>query len=118
MKPLALADQDKQLYVKEVGEYLVRHHGQQNVYTPEQVKQASDKSRFGVDWACWAMTVFSSHDAFDDYHARIGETCDYAAMKSDMVSLMTDGASDAWFDIDLSWLEWPDIDLGSIFDFL
>jgi hypothetical protein len=38
-------------------------------------------------------------------------------MRAEMVSAMTDGASSSWFDIDTSWLEWPDIDLSSIFDF-
>jgi hypothetical protein len=37
-------------------------------------------------------------------------------MKAQMAHAITDGASDSWFDFDLSWLEWPDFDLPSIFD--
>ena len=118
MKPLALSDPDKQSYIKDVGENLIRAHGQKAHYAPAEVEEASKKSGHGVDWACWAMSVFCSHETFDAHHAAIGESCDYGAMKSEMASVMTDGASTDWFDIDLSWLEWPDIDIGAIFDFL
>jgi len=37
-------------------------------------------------------------------------------MKAEMVSAMTDGASTSWFDTDMSWLEWPDVDLSAIFE--
>jgi len=39
-------------------------------------------------------------------------------MKSEMAAAITDGASSSWFDFDfdLSWLEWPDFDVPSIFD--
>jgi len=39
-------------------------------------------------------------------------------MKPEITSALTDGASDSWFDMDLSWLEWLDIELPSIFNFL
>ncbi len=39
-------------------------------------------------------------------------------MKTEMTSALTDGASNSWSDLDLSWLEWPDIELPSIFDFI
>ena len=34
------------------------------------------------------------------------------------MSIMTDGASDSWFDFDIhfSWLEWPDFEFPNIFD--
>lgn len=69
-----------------------------------------------VDWHCWAMCVYSIAADFNAYHTSIGEICDYASMKSEMTSALTDGVSDSWFDADMSWLEWPDIDLSSIFD--
>jgi len=118
MTSCALAPTDKKAYGKAVGEILVRKHGKRKYYSPQQVKQASAQSRYNVDWDCWAMCLFTSPSDFNAYHAEIGETCDYAAMRAEMTAALTDGASDAWFDFDLSWLEWPDIDLGSIFDFI
>jgi len=118
MESCAFAPTDKKAYAKDVGEILVRKHGKKKFYSPEQVKKASAQSRYDIDWHCWAMCLFSSPLDFDAYHKSVGETCDYAAMKADMTSALTDGASDEWFDIDLSWLEWPDIELPSIFDFL
>jgi hypothetical protein len=109
---------DKKAYVKSVGEILVKEHGKKKFYTPKQVKKASSNSKYDIDLVCWAMCLYSSPSDFKTYHESIGETCDYAAMKSEMTAVLTDGASDDWFDIDLSWLEWPEIDLSSIFDFL
>jgi hypothetical protein len=106
---------DRTAYVREVAEILVRKHGKKKYYTPAQVKKASAQSRFDVDWHCWAMCVFSSGPDFSDDHQSVGENCDYAAMKTEMTSLLTDEKSDSWFDIDLSWLDWPDIELPSIF---
>jgi hypothetical protein len=63
------------------------------------------------------MCLFASAADFNKYHASIGETCDYSAMKSEMAIALTDGASESWFDFDLSWLEWPELDLSSIFSF-
>jgi hypothetical protein len=37
-------------------------------------------------------------------------------MRSQMVSAVTDGASVSWFDVDFSWLEWPDFDFSGSFD--
>ena len=62
------------------------------------------------------MCLYTSPSDFDEYHKSIGEECDYASMKAEMTSAITDGASDSWFDADTSWFDWPDINLSSIFD--
>ncbi|PCK00585.1 MAG: hypothetical protein COA45_02075 [Zetaproteobacteria bacterium] len=113
-----LDPEDKKLFGKEIGEILVKNHGQKKFYSPAQVKKASSQSKYDVDWYCWAMCLYTSPDDFNTYHQSTGEVCDYAAMRFEMTSALTDGASDTWFDVDLSWLEWPDIELPSIFDFI
>jgi hypothetical protein len=117
MTSCSSAPTDKKAYGKAVGEILLKNYGKRRFYSPKQVKTASYKSKYGVDWHCWAMCLYTSPDDFNSYHQSIGETCDYASMKSEMTLALTDGASESWFDIDLSWLEWPDIDFPSIFDF-
>jgi hypothetical protein len=114
----SLAPADKKSYARDIGEILFRTYGKKKFYSPEQVKRASSQSRYNIDWHCWAMCIFSSPADFNAYHKLVGETCDYASMKAEMTLAITDGDSDAWFDIDLSWLEWPDFELPSIFDFL
>lgn len=118
MTACTLAPTDKKRYGKEVGEILVKEYGKNKYYTPEQVKKASSRSKYDIDWHCWAMCIYTSPSDFNAYHQSIGESCDYGEMKAEMASALTDGASDSWFDIDTSWLEWPDIDLSSIFDFI
>jgi len=112
-----LAPADKKAYGKAVGEILVKDYGKKKYYSPKEVKRASSNSQYPIDWDCWAMSLYTSPGDFKTYHDAIGESCDYAAMKSEMTSALTDGVSDSWFDMDLSWLEWPDIELPSIFDF-
>lgn len=103
-----------------MGKDLTKQYGKQKFYTQKQVKSSLDRSRYDIDVHCWAYCLFLDHGSFDDYHQSIGEQCDYLAMKESMVPAVTDHQSDSWldFDFDLSWLEWPDIELPSIFDFL
>lgn len=104
---------------KKVGQHLLKKHGKKKHYTTDQIKKSCQSMNIETDWHCWAMCFFSEHESFDIYHRTIGETCDYLSMKSQMVSALTDGASDSWvdFDFDISWLELPDLDFSDFFDF-
>lgn len=110
--------EDKKAYVSEVGQILVKDYGKKKYYSPKEVRSASAKSSYNFDFHCWAMCVFCSFDDFGSYHDSIGEVCDYTSMKSEMASALTDSTSSSWFDVDLSWLEWPDFELPSMFDLL
>lgn len=116
MTTCTLSPKDKKEYARDVGRILVKRHGKQKYYSPHRVKKASNDTKYAVDWHCWAMCLYTSPGDFTSYHDSIGESCDYASMKSEMAYAITDGASESWFDLDLSWLEWPDFDLPSIFD--
>jgi len=100
-----------------VGSDLVRTHGKKRFYSTQQVKASAERTGYSVDLHCWAHCLFSSPTDFAKHHREIGETCDYGAMRAEMTAAVTDGASSSWFDVDLSWLEWPEIDFGSVFDF-
>lgn len=99
-----------------MGEDLARKHGKHRFYSPDQIRRSSTDLGYPIDWSCWAMALFSSPGEFDSFHIANGEICDYASMKADMVSTLTNGASSGWFLPDLSWLDWPDIDVSGIFD--
>ena len=116
MVATSLSKQDKKQYAKDVGKILVQEYGKQKYYSPNRVKRASKKTKWDIDWHCWAMCLYTSPDDFNRYHKSIGESCDYASMKGEMAYAITDGVSESWFDFDLSWLEWPDFDVPSIFD--
>ena len=107
---------DKKAFIGAVGEELVRAHGKQKYYKPAQIRRAAELRGFAADVHCWAYVVFSTPSDFKALHDATGEACDYAAMKAEVLAdLATDG-SFAWLDLDLSWLEWPDIDLSCLFD--
>ena len=114
--PCAISPRDKQRQAKLVGDELVRRHGKRKFYSLQQVRDANARCNIQMDYACWSHALFNSHTDFDRIHYGVGEACDYLSMKKEMLMSLSSGDSSAWFDFDLSWLEFPDID-WSIFDF-
>lgn len=115
--PCAISPVDKQRQAKVVGDDLVRHHGKRKFYSVSQVKAANERCSIQPDYACWSHALFNTHFDFDRIHAQLGETCDYLSMKRAMLESVSISDASSWFDFDLSWLDFPDID-WSIFDFL
>jgi predicted Co/Zn/Cd cation transporter (cation efflux family) len=116
MPACTLSPTDRRRQVQLVGNDLVKHYGKKRYYSVEEVKKAHQRQKIDIDLVCWSHASFNSHKDFDDYHQSIGESCDYVSMKSDMLSSVSTASDTSWFDIDLSWLEFPDIDF-SLFDF-
>ncbi|MBA2238823.1 MAG: hypothetical protein H0W24_09045 [Lysobacter sp.] len=114
--PCAISPADKKAQAKLVGEDLVRHHGKRKFYSIEQVRESNRRKGITMDVACWSHAMFNSHADFDRLHADAGEACDYASMKAEMLGAVATGEASDWFDWDLSWLEFPELDI-SIFDF-
>ncbi|KFF02346.1 hypothetical protein [Chryseobacterium luteum] len=113
--------EDRKKYIKDIGSILVDDYGKKDFYKPEEVKKASQKTSrnggsSGIDYSCWGMSVFSSHEDFDSYHKTLGEICDYAEMKQTMLDGISSAGLNFVFpelsdtEIDLSWL-----DIGDIF---
>ncbi|WP_223559869.1 hypothetical protein [Chryseobacterium lathyri] len=113
--------EDRKKYIKDLGSILVDDYGKKKFYKPEEIKKANQKTSWSnisgaIDYSCWGMAVFSSHEDFDSYHKVSGEICDYAEMKQAMLEGISSGGfnfvipelSDT--EIDLSWL-----DIGDIF---
>jgi hypothetical protein len=114
-----LSREERRRHVQRVGNDLVRHHGKRNYYSIHQVREANRRQKVDIDLVCWSHAFFNSHADFDRYHIELGEACDYTAMKAEMLASVSGDSVASWFDVDLdlSWLEFPDID-WSIFDFL
>ncbi len=108
---------DKRKYLRDIGQNLVRDYGKKKYYKPDQVNKAHTTSAWsGLDFSCWAMCTYSSHEDFDAYHEQTGEVCNYTEMKSTMlegVSVSDDVhlADIADVDLDVSWL-----DAGALLD--
>ena len=118
MTTSSLSESDKKELGRTIGNDLARCHGKKKYYAQPEIKKSLETNGYVIDVHCWAYCLFMNHGDFDDYHNSIGEVCDYLSMKSSMISSLTDHASDSWldFDFNLSWFEWPDIDISSIFD--
>jgi len=115
--PCATRPADKKSQARRVGDDLLRHHGKRRFYTVEQVRAANQRCDIGLDVACWSHALFNAHEDFDRLHVAAGAACDYLSMKKAMLESLSSGDGADWFDFDLSWLEFPDIE-WSIFDFL
>lgn len=111
------APSDKRKYIADIGKILVADYGKKKYYKPEEVKRAHKKSDWrGFDFSCWGMSTFTSHADFDSYHQEVGEACDYATMKAEMLEgiSLTDSVHLAdlpEIDLDASWL-----DIGTLLD--
>ncbi len=114
--PCSIAPTDKRRQAQLIGDDLVRHHGKRNFYSVQQVREANRRNKIDIDVACWSHALFNTHADFDRLHAGSRDACDYAAMKAEMLHSVANDGSSSWFDFDLSWLEFPDLDI-SIFDF-
>ena len=111
-----LKPNDKKAFISAVGQELVQKHGKRKYYRPEQVRRAVTARGYNADISCWAFCTYCTPEDFDAVHAAAGEVCDYAAMKAEVLSDLASGGTFSWLDIDLSWLDWPDIDLSAIFE--
>lgn len=116
MPACTISPSDRRRQVRLVGNDLIKNHGKKRFYTVDEVKRANQRQQIGIDFACWSHASFNSHHDFDRYHDSIGESCDYVSMKSEMLSSVSTASDTSWFDLDMSWLEFPDIDF-SLFDF-
>lgn len=120
MPACAISPENKRDCMRRVGRDLVENYGKKKYYSVAEVKSANRRQNIDIDVHCWLHAAFNTHVDFDAYHASIGETCIYADMKQQMLSSVSATPTEAGmfdFDLDLSWLEFPDIDL-SFFDFL
>ncbi len=116
MKPCSRPPANKKEFSVKLGKSLVEKYGKRRYYTIDQTRDRMSSLGYPIDYYCWGHALFVMPSEFISYHQSIGESCDQLTMKSELTSAITDGASDSWFDIDLSWIEWPDIDIASIFD--
>ena len=118
MRDCTMRPADRRQQIQRVGNDLLKHYGKKKRYTVNEVMWANERQGVPLDFACWSHAIFNSHADFDAYHESIGESCNYAAMKADMLSAVStadDATSWLDFDFDLPWLEFPDLD-WSIFD--
>jgi hypothetical protein len=112
----AMTPSDRRRQVRMVGDDLVRNYGKKKFYSVAEVKSANRRQNVSLDSGCWSHATFNSHGDFDAYHRSIGESCDYVSMKAEMLASVSTSSETSWFDFNLSWLEFPEMD-WSLFDF-
>jgi hypothetical protein len=117
MKTTLSTTLDKRALGQAVGDELIKRHGKRRFYRVQEVVDVFDVLELSLDGLQWALAAYSSPAEFAAYSASIHSAADYAEMKSAMFEAMTGSDSSSWFDLDMSWLDWPDFDFSGFFDF-
>lgn len=73
-------------YRKKLGPWLERYYGWRGNYSPKQVRSGVSTLGLAAGPICYAYAMFCTRSDFDAHHAAIGESCDYAAMHSEVSS--------------------------------
>lgn len=108
---------DKRAVGKAVGDELLKRHGKKRFYTVLEVADVVHTLTLGAEALSQSLALFSTPEDFNAYHATIGQPRDYGQLKEEMFEVMLEIAIESWFDIDMSWLDWPDFDFSGFFDF-
>jgi hypothetical protein len=72
-------------YVKGLGPELRRRYGRSKRYTPAQVKRTIEQRGYSREWTCYALCMYCGRRDFDAYHRAAGESCDYNAMRGEVL---------------------------------
>lgn len=111
-----LTPEAKKAYLNKVGKKLVERHGKKKYYSRKEVEGVIKLTPDAVNLAFLAYGVFTNQETFQHIHQETEKGYSYEEMRRDALSALTDSGSYLDIDLDLSWLDWPDIDLGSVFD--
>ncbi len=57
---------------------------------------------------CWAYASYVPHSSFTAIHETAGEIGDYVTMRTAMIEAVGLAEPSARFDVDISWLDWPE----------
>jgi hypothetical protein len=74
-------------YAQRLPLLLRREYGASGTYTPKQICQSIRRDGLSLDYSCYALSMFVDRETFNDFHAAIGETCDYDAMRAEAADL-------------------------------
>lgn len=118
MPACTIKPEDLKRQVRVIGRDLVQNYGKKKYYTPLEVRNANRRACIHSNYTCWSFAFFNDQQDFDAWHAARDEICDYAAMKTEMVSAIDVGdVLSSVSDIGISWLDLPSIDWASLLDF-
>ena len=96
----------KRAYAERLPPILARKHGRKKHYSRGEILDAIGHAALPMDYSCWGMAMFEAREAFESFHRAAGETCNYLAMHTEMLSLISSSASEAWFSFDWDWIPW------------
>ncbi|QEG34384.1 hypothetical protein [Bythopirellula goksoeyrii] len=82
----------KRAYATKLAPQLAKDYGKCRRYTPNEVFESANRAGLDIDYICWGYVLFWDQMTFEALHDRMGETCDYAEMHTEIGSVMADAA--------------------------
>jgi uncharacterized membrane protein YgcG len=77
------------LYAKRLGRFLVARYGEGTTYAPEQVREILVEWGYSTRYDVYALAMYCDRDSFSEYCRKIGKTCDYNAMRRQIVRVLS-----------------------------
>jgi hypothetical protein len=109
---------DKRAFIGDVGRRLTARHGMRKYYKPDQVRRATVDAGYSNGLVHWAYCIYlTSHD-FHVVQLAEGVAGEYSTMKASVLAGLTSDGSFRDADLHLSWMEWQDIDVSSLLDWV
>ena len=72
-------------YRRKLGPALLARYGRAKHYSVNQIRVTADKLGLDTDYICYAYACFSERAAFEEHHVMLGESCDWGAMRSEVL---------------------------------
>jgi hypothetical protein len=114
LRACSIQPEDRRKQLDVVGKDLVKNYGKKKYYSVMEVKNANKRQGVSLDIGCWSHAAFNNKKDFDDFHKRMGEDCDYTAMKTEMFGAASHSNDNSFFDADSSWLDLLNVDLSDM----
>ena len=106
-------------FVRKLGPALQRLYGRKRHYSAKQVRRAARDVGISAEheYVCYAYCIYCSRVAFDNYHQKIGEKCDYDELRAEVSAVHFNSILDfdsltaidvglSHHDVDHGWLDY------------
>jgi len=81
-------------YARRLPGLLAKDYGRSKSYTPAQVRSSIERHGLNTEYSCYGVAMFSDRESFDQFHADIGEPCNYDDMRHEIAHDFFGGGMD------------------------
>ena len=72
-------------YINKLPLLLAKDYGSSKRYKPQQIRSTIMRSNLDDFYSCYAISMFSNREDFEQFHLENGEPCDYDIMRGEVI---------------------------------